>query len=598
MAIAAVLVLSACTGDGERVVDGSEVIVASSEPFTSYNDRTAFGNTAANNAIVAATNSSFSYFDDDRELVADESFGHYEVVSDSPFSVRYTLASGVSWSDGTPIDAADLLLSWAANSGAFTSEGFSPADYIDQETGEFTADFPSDAVYFDGATHSGLERVHATPVVSSDRRSITLTYGEYFADWKLAFEIGVPAHVVGERALDLDAEGSEQAAKDAVVAAITDHDNTALAAISRTWNSDFNFDRMPTDDALLVGSGPYTVTAIEPGESVTLTANAAYRGIRKPTVETVVIRTISDPLMAVDALEAGEVDVITPAPTTAVLSALEAVEGVTTDVGSSGTFEHLDLQFDGGKSDIFGDSLVRRAFLATVPRERIVTELVASIDPSATVRSSFVLAPASEGYADAIERNGSSAADEVDIAEAKNLLAQAGVEKPRVCVLYDPANPRRVAEFTLIRESAALAGFVVTDCSDPGWMELLGVGGAYDAALFGWNESIPAVTGLQSRLGSTSTVSNFSNYSSATVDELLATLAKTGNVEEQHEVLVQIDTALWTHAYGMPLYQYPAVTAWSDRVSNVSPSALAPGVFWNIWDWQPAAKGPSPAPSR
>ena len=591
--------LSACTADGVRVVDGSEVVVATSESFSSYNDKTAFGNSAANNQIVYATNSSFSYFTSDRELVRDESFGEYEIVSDDPFSVRYTLASGISWSDGTPIDAADLLLAWAANSGAFTTAEFDPSAYIDQATGEFSAEFPDDVVYFDGATRSGLQRVTTLPVVSSDRRSITLNYGKYFADWEIAFQLGVPAHVVGERALDLPAsDDNAQRAKDAVVAAIAERDESALAALSRSWNSDFNFDTTPTDDRLLVGSGPYTVTAVEPGESVTLTANPAYRGIRKPSVETVVVRTISDPLEAVDALGAGEVDIISPAPTTAVVSALAAIERVTTEAGNSGTFEHLDLQFAGGKSDVFVDPLVRRAFLATVPRQAIVTDLVEPIDGSAEPRSSFVIAPDAEGYADAVDRNGSSGSEDIDIAGARALLEQAGVSKPRVCVLFDPANPRRLAEFTLIRESAAKAGFTVTDCSDPAWMDLLGVGGAYDAALFGWNEAVPAVTGLQARLGSTSTVSNFSGYSSEAVDELLATIAQTADPSEQHELLVEIDSALWADAYGLPLYQYPAITAWSDGVSGVAPSALSPGLFWNIWDWQPAAKSPSPAPSR
>jgi peptide/nickel transport system substrate-binding protein len=165
-------------------------------------------------------------------------------------------------------------------------------------------------------------------------------------------------------------------------------------------------------------------------------------------------------------------------------------------------------------------------------------------------------------------------------------------------VLFDPANPRRLAEFTLIRDSAARAGFVVTDCSDPAWMDLLGVGGAYDAALFGWNEAVPAVTGLESRLGRASTVTNFSGYSNPDVDALLASVSRSDDPEVQHESLVSIDETLWKDAYGLPLYQYPAITAWSERVSEVAPSALAPGVFWNIWDWQPAAKSPSPAPSR
>ena len=68
-------------------------------------------------STVAATSSGFTYYDDGSALVRDESFGHYEIVSNDPFAVQYMVADGVTWSDGVPIDAADLLLAWAASSG-------------------------------------------------------------------------------------------------------------------------------------------------------------------------------------------------------------------------------------------------------------------------------------------------------------------------------------------------------------------------------------------------------------------------------------------------------------------------------------------------
>ena len=115
--------LAACSSTS-LVVGGSTVRVASAQPVTSLNDQTAYGNTTANRSIVAATNAGFNYYDDTSLLVRDESFGHYEIVSRDPFAVRYTLANGVTWSDGVLVDAADLLLAWAANSGKLNTEGF------------------------------------------------------------------------------------------------------------------------------------------------------------------------------------------------------------------------------------------------------------------------------------------------------------------------------------------------------------------------------------------------------------------------------------------------------------------------------------------
>ena len=252
-AVLAAALLSGCT-EQSLVVDGSTVTIASSQATTSLNDRTTFGNTPANAAVVAAAGSGFTYYNADRELVRDESFGEFEIVSNEPFSVRYTVNEGVTWSDGVAVDAADLLLAWAANSGVFTTEGFEPARFIDRETGQFT-EFPDDAVYFDGATKSGLQHVSEVPELGDDGRSITLTYDEYFPDWELALVVGPAAHVVVEQARTVrgtEAESKHAKAKRLLIEAVQDAEASSLAPIAAAWNSAFNLVEGSIDDELLV----------------------------------------------------------------------------------------------------------------------------------------------------------------------------------------------------------------------------------------------------------------------------------------------------------------------------------------------------------
>ena len=579
----------------QHVVQGSEVTVVTDQPFTSANPATAYGNTAANRSIAYATNARFNYYNADAELVRDESFGSYRVVSSEPLTVEYTVASGVQWSDGVPVDSADLLLAWAANSGHFSTPDFTADRFVDPETGQFGASYPDDVVYFDGAPVAGLDRVSAVPTLGSNGRSITLVYDEYFVDWELAFQVGVPAHVVAGEALGID---DPDEAKAAVVASISQSDTGDLAKLSRSWNSDFNFDAMPGDDALLVGSGPYVVSAIEPGESVTLTANPRYSGRNQPSIETVRVVTLADPLAAASALGDGSADIATPTATTDVLEAFDGLDGVSIETSLGGTWEHLDLQFTNSKNRSFEDPLVREAFLKVVPRQQIVDELVTPVSADAELLSSFVFTPGESGYDESVENNGSENYDRVDVAGARALLAQAGRSRVQVCVLFDPANPRRVAEYQLLKEAAAPAGFAVSDCSQSRWAEALGIPGTYDAALFGWNTSNRAVSAAEARLGSASSISNFNGYSNPEVDATLAELALSSNPAEQSELLSEIDAQLWNDAYGVPLYQYPVVTAHSDRVTGVRNSALDPGVFWNIWDWQPSAVSESGSPTR
>src|SRR5690554_1097877 len=260
--VATMLVLVGCT-PVSKVVEGTTVTVAVDQAMTSYNPNTGFGSATPSNAsIFAATNSSFVSYDETPSLQKDTSFGRATVVSTEPLVVSYTVNDSIRWSDGAPVDAADLLLAWAANSTTLNDPEFDPSEFIDQGTGEFTEDFPRDVVYFDGFTGNGLQLVTETPVVGGDGRSITLTFDEYFADWNLVFDLGMPAHVVAGKALRIT---EPQPAKDALIKAVQTDDRRKLGAIARFWNSGFNLTEDGIDRELLVGSGPYVITEVTAG---------------------------------------------------------------------------------------------------------------------------------------------------------------------------------------------------------------------------------------------------------------------------------------------------------------------------------------------
>jgi peptide/nickel transport system substrate-binding protein len=598
--------LSACTPT-TTVVEGSEVTVAVATGFTSANASTSFGRSSPTNADVAyLTGTGFGYYDDTYALVEDRSFGAAEVVDESPFTVRYTIADGVTWSDGAPVDAADLLLAWAANSGALNTPDFDDTGFVDAATGQYDDDFPDDVIFFDGTIGNGLELATATPEIVQDR-ALEVIYDDFFPNWRLALAPGVAAHVVAEHALGLpDGGGSDGAdgddaaldaamqAKAALVAAIVGGDEEALAGFSRFWNSAYNLTERPDDASLLVASGPYMVTGITGNTSVTLTANPAYRGDRQPNYETIELTVSPDPLESVDLLAQHEVDIVTPQPSEDVIAALVGVDDVTVTAGSEGTFEHLDLQMAGSRSGVFDDQRVREAFLHVVPRQQILDDLIAPLQQDAGLLDSFVVRPGAAGYAETIEQNGSREYDETDVDAALALLADAGVRKPKVCILYDPANPRRVAEFTLIRTSAARAGFRVTDCSNADWENLLGVADTYDAALFAWDTTRLGPAAASAVFHSDSELANFTRYANPDVDALIDELDASDGDAEVTRLLAEIDALVWADAYGVPLFAYPTVTAVSADVTGVTRSPLGRGVFWNAWDWAPAAASPTP----
>lgn len=589
VATSAALALSGCVPQQSSTIDGSELTVAVTQPYTSGNPLTTFGASDTNANIAYATGTGFNYFNDDSELVRDKSFGRYEKVSDDPLAVTYTVSDGVRWSDGTAVDAVDLLLEWAATSRALNEPGEDAADTVNPETGS-PLDRADTRVLFDSgaAVNSGIELVTEMPQISDDRMSLTLVFDEPVADWETAlFGAGSsakPAHVVGMMSFASD---DALTAKERVYTAITQGDEADLAAIARTWNTVFNFQGMPVNSSLLVSNGPYVISDFIANQYVTLRANEKYSGDRQPTFQEITVRFIADPLAQAQALLVGAVQIVQPAMSAEVRDALETIDATVTE-GTTDSFEHLDLQFAESMNGTFDNPLVREAFLKTVPREQLAIAALADVQPRPTLRDSFLFAPNDPGYRSVRSGNGSGDFAEVDISRAKELLAEAGVSSPAVCVLYPAADPMRVAEFELIAASASSAGFVVSDCSTEEWRSALGMPGVYDAALFSWQAARPGV-GIAPDVFSSDGFANLNYFSDSDIDEQLSEAkAADTDAETRAELLADVDAALWQNRYGMPLFQHPATVAFDqDRVSEVTLSSLAPGVWWNVWEWKP-----------
>jgi len=203
--------------------------------------------------------------------------------------------------------------------------------------------------------------------------------------------------------------------------------------------------------------------------------------------------------------------------------------------------------------------------------------------PDAAPLDSHVFLPAQPKYNDTIKNNGSSDYAEVDIDGAKALLDG---DTPTIRILYNRDNPNRATAFSLIRDSAAQAGFQVVDAGQGSadWARALG-GEGYDAALLGWIGTSAGVSRVP-QIFRTGAGSNFNGFSDGDADRLMEQLAGTTDLGKQDELLAEIDKQIWENAYGLPLYQTVGATAFSARVAGVKTSAGPLGVWWNVWDWR------------
>lgn len=570
-ALAAAMVLSGCSGGSAPSVvvgeakRGGSVTVAEVNAFSSFNPYSAAGNTDINSKIGAITHSGFYYLDDSSKVVRNDKFGHFEKVSDQPLKVKYTVNEGVKWSDGAPIGAADLLLAWAAGSGYF--------DDVDPAAGKGTK-------YFSVASDTTGLAGTLFPEIGSDGRSITIEYAAPYADWEVAFDVGLPAHVVAAKSGLNDEEDLVKLLKD------TPRGNPekpashpALKRVSDFWNTGFDTKSVPDDPALYLSSGPYIVRDIVPGVSMKLVRNKDYVWGAEPWLDEINVRFTGAVPAAVEALRSGQADIISPQPsasTDSLLSGLSS-QGITVQRYKQSGYDHLDLNFTG----VFSDKDVREAFLKTVPRQAIVDAVVGTQDTKPL--DSQVFLSGQPKYDDTVKNNGSADYAKVDIDGAKKLLNGA---TPSVRILYNRDNPNRAKAYGLIRDSAALAGFRVVDggLASTEWAAALSRGG-YEAAISGWIGTEVGVSRVP-QIFRAGAGSNFTGYSDGDADKIMEQLSATTDLGKQDELLAEIDKHVWEDAYGLPLYQTLGTTAFSSRVAGVKTSPGPLGVWWNVWEWR------------
>jgi peptide/nickel transport system substrate-binding protein len=583
---AVAVTLSGCALPYEsQVVEGTTITVANNQAFDNYNSGSSAGNAVKNGIITHMTNSGFQYYDDTPALVKDTGYGTFEKISDEPLTVKYTINQGVKWSDGTQIDAADMLFAWAASSGKFedTDAQFSPASTV------------------------GLSLVTQTPEIGSDGRTLTLVYDAPYVDWELAFGVGMPAHGTVMIAYPEITDPAE--AKKLLIEAIQNEDDAWLAPVAKSWNEDYQFTSLPSNPLVYLSSGPYIIEDIVEDQYITLVSNPVYAWGPSPKFERITVRFIADFTAQLQALENGELDIITGQPTADALAIAKDIAsrtGATVHQADEAAYEHVDLTFNNGGpfdpaaygGDASKAQKVRQAFLLTIPRDEIIEKIIKPLNPNATVRESFLTIPGSERYNAIVAESGAADVRNLDIDRAKALLAEAGVSTPvNVKFWYPTGNVRRSQELELIQKSAALAGFNVIDTNEPNWEftdPTIKPINPHDAVIFAWGSTSLGITAavgpFKSYTDPLSKGSNYNGYSNPKVDSLLNTLSVTTDVEKQTALMLEIEQNLISDAYGTKIFTFPGLTVSSAKVTGVKPNSLSPYYFWNFWEWTPVTE--------
>lgn len=602
---AGALALSGCTPPrASEVVKGTNITVAMNDVFSGINAGatvTTDLNSLYNAQIAYMVQDGFVYYNNKLQLVQNTDFGTVTKEKDDPLTIKYTIKDGVKWSDGQPVDAADMLLYWAAE----TTHVQNGSAKTDEDTGAVTS---QTGTFWNTGIAPGIQfdLVSKTPTISDDNRSMTIVYDKPYADWNLVSPVGVSGHGTVELAYPDKYKGSDGAKKASadLIKAIQDKDYNFLGPVSKAFNTDYAFNTMPSGGAsspALLSNYAYKITDMKANEYVTLTANKDYTWGKSPKFEKITVRAVPDPQAQLTALQNGDLQIASGQPTPDIATALKnGIPNIAYQGAPEASFEHIDLQVtNGGPFDpktYGGDAAkalaVRKALFMTIPRQDIIDKLIKPLQDDASVMNTLTFFPGTPGAKAAAAVNGYPNYEKPDPAGAKKVLEAAGITAPiNVRVLFAKTNPRRNSEFQLWQPYAAQGGFNLVNASSTTWSSDLSTKQtSYDVALFAW---ILNNTGRTQNAPNyiTKGANNYYGWSNADVDSTFSKIDTETDGTKADALLVNAEKLIGEQYWSIPIFQFPGITAWDkSKVSGVTSMAITPQYFWNFWEWTPVGK--------
>jgi peptide/nickel transport system substrate-binding protein len=586
----------------------STVTLLSAGDITSLNSSTNDGNTAYNAQVSSLTGMGFWYYNSDAKLIMNTKFGTMKVVKSAPkdFQIQYTVRSGQQWSDGTPINAVDLLLTHVVSSDKYSK---------DAGLGDPSGDVKP---AFDSGGYGGTYGTHVVgvPTLSSNKMSLTVKFDKPLPDWELLAPGPSPVH-----ALSLMADGKKGLQSAAVNAAakakflrdFTSKNSTALKAMGKVWTSDYDVTKVDatTNPLLLISNGGFIVSKFTFGDSLILVRNAKYSSgpamATKNPIKTVVIKVIRDNTAAVQALRNGDIDVYYQSnPVASDKVALSALPNVTVSSRSGGTYSHLDLRVDSaqGESDTYsgpfaGNGLrakdLRKAFLLATPRDQMVDTLVKPVNSTAKPLNTTFTFEGTPEYNTITNGSGVSQFTTGTQAErtaqalalVKKYYPAASESNPLVKIKFVHADTSlRNSLAKLIQAETKKAGF---DVELEARADLFGTRGQfsakYDVTMYAF-----VLTSVSQANGNdtyrTDGSNNVFGWSDSALDNILKSLQ--GDILTSKQVTekrLAADKIIFGNYWFLPLYANATLSAYNKDLKNVKPAPFGNILTWNYFEW-------------
>jgi peptide/nickel transport system substrate-binding protein len=214
------------------------------------------------------------------------------------------------------------------------------------------------------------------------------------------------------------------------------------------WARILPADRMDAQRTEPVGSGPFRFKDFQTGSSVTVERNESYWMAERPYLDGARLVAIRDSVAQQAALRGGSVDIITQIPTETYLG-LRNVAGIRTFANPTGQYQCLITQ---ANLPPFDDPKVRLAFKYLLDRRLLQASALLG---NGAIGNDMPIAPGSPLAVELPQHN-------QDLAKARQLLNEAGVERLDLEVWTSSERPPAPKMALALKEAAARVGITIT----------------------------------------------------------------------------------------------------------------------------------------
>ena len=547
----AAFTLAACGGnDGGSGSGAEELTWAIPSAWENWNENTQAGNNSYGHQAMApmtlgVDGNSSGDFDEKGEFhLCDAVFADAQVLGEAPFQVEYTLTENAQWSDGSPIRVEDFIFQWHSVSGL--------AEHADQ-----TKALPASTSW--GPNVASIEASDAGVVV---------TYVEGFLDpeWKYSPTVYLPSHVA-------EANGFETWATDPAVMG-----NAIDWFAKNLWD---------------VVTGPYKPTDSKMGEFITYEINDKYQGSIKPTVKKITMTVVEGTEAVITELRQGTIAGAWPSEfSQEEFDKVKDDEVIGQEIYEGSVWLHIDTNLN---SEPLKDVALRQAIFTAIN----VADAIGRTYPDTEVsqRLNHFFGQKSKYFVDYLTPSGQGSGDLVKAAEILTTagytgaaegeaLTKDGTAVPSLTFRYGEGDATRTTFAELAQAQLALIGITLEIVAIPdGDLGTVLSEGDFDLVIFGWSGT-PAFVAAPNQYFETGV--NYGSYSFPEIDEAIAKIKTTVDVDEAAQYANEVDALAVPLALTLPLFDEPQGIVWNKNlIEGILPNGNSQaGPIFNVREWK------------